>query len=47
MIDNNISMINNNKSELEERNERIRRLQEMFDSFEKNENEKEVEHKKK
>lgn len=47
MIDNNISMINNNKSELEERNERIKRLQEMFDSFEKNENEKEVEHKKK
>lgn len=47
MIDNNISMINSNKSELEERNERIKRLQEMFDSFEKNDNEKEVEHKKK
>ena len=47
MIDNNKSMINSNKSELEERNERIKRLQEMFDSFEKNDNEKEVEHKKK
>ena len=47
MIDNNISMINSNKSELEERNERIKRLQEMFDSFEKNDSEKEVEHKKK
>lgn len=47
MIDNNKSIISNNKSELEERNERIKRLQEMFDSFEKNETEKEVEHKKK